>query len=162
MQASKALDLEESIKKDIESAVQHRCGCDFNSSAIYSGEFSCQTTTTEVIYRAIINGTSDLHTAAEVFSYIENWLKIEGTLLYNKIRLRLAKNCSLYVETFSEVECKGDGDPDESGRDVGSLGHGKGGLLLGSDTCYRFQSCSDVLNTQNGSGNDDVDESAKT
>ena len=123
--------------------------------------FSCQTTTTEVIYRAIINGTSELRTAAELVSYIENWLKSEGTLLYNKFRLRLSQSCSLHVESFSELECKGDRDRDGSGTDVDSHGHKNGGLLLGSDTCYRFQSCSDGRNSQDGSGYDDVDGSAE-
>ena len=76
---------------------------------------------------------------------MENWLQSEGTLLYNKFRLRLAKNCSLRIESFSEAECEDDqatARTDESraaeGRDLK-----EGGLLLGSSTCYRFQSCGD-------------------
>ena len=139
--------------------MQWRCGCDFHSSAIYSGEFSCQTTNTEVIYRAIINGTSDLRTAAELISYIDNWLRSEGTLLYNKFRLRLAQSCSLRFESFSELECKGDQDSVGSGMDVEDHGHKNGGLLLGSSTCYRFQSCSDSQDAQDDTSGDGMHES---
>ena len=59
------------------------------------------------------------------------------------------------------MECNGDSDRDMSGRDVDSHGHKNGGLLLGSDTCYRFQSCSDSQDSQDASGNDDVDGSAE-
>ena len=142
MQVSKAVGLEDSIRKDIEQALRKRCNCDFSSSAIYSGEFSCQTTTTEVIYRAIISGSSESRTATELVNFIENWLQSEGTLLYNKFRLWLAQNCSLCIESFSEMECEGDqdtaGSRADEGRDLQD-----GGLLLGPSTCYRFQSCGD-------------------
>ena len=125
--------------------MRKRCNCDFSSSAIYSGEFSCQTTSTEVIYRAIINGSSESRTATELVNLMENWLQGEGTLLYNKFRLRLAQNCSLRVESFSEAECDGDQDTARADESRAAEGHDlkKGGLLLGSSTCYRFQSCGD-------------------
>ena len=145
-QVSKAVDLEDSINKDIEQALRKRCNCDFSSSDIYSGEFSCRTTSTEVIYRAIINSSSESHTATELVNFMENWLLSDGTLLYNKFRLQLAQNCSLCIKSFSEAECEGDQDTaraDESraaeGRDLKD-----GGLMLGSSTCYRFQSCGDT------------------
>ena len=61
------------------------------------------TTTTNVIYRAIINGTSDILTAPELMDLIENWRTTGGTLLYNsKYRLRLAQKeaCPLQIESF--------------------------------------------------------------
>ena len=82
---------------------------------------------------------------------MENWLQSKGTLLYNKFRLRLAQNCSLRIESFSEGECGG--DRDRKGRDLKD-----GGMLLGSNTCYRFQSCGDTdgedKNILVGSGDD--------
>ena len=79
---------------------------------------------------------------------MENWLQSEGTLLYNKIRLRLTQNCSLHIESFSEEECGG--DQDRKGRDLKD-----GGMLLGSNSCYRFQTCSDAGNDNTvGSGDD--------
>ena len=102
--------LEGSIKKNIEQAIQERCSCDFNSSAINSREFSYQTTTTEVIYRAIIIDSSESHTAAEFIFYIEDWLQTEGTLLYTKFRLQLAQNCTLRIESFNDLECEVDTD----------------------------------------------------
>ena len=150
---SKAEDLEESIKDNIEQAIARRCDCNFESSAIYSGEFSCQTTTNEVVYRAIVNGSSELLTANELVSHIEEWKTSEGTLLYNKFRLRLAQACSLRVESFNEPECDGDGKEIENGRH-GGRDNGDG-LLLGSKSCYRFQTCDDSANS-NGSGSDNI------
>ena len=108
MQNSQAYQLEDDIKESIEIAIREKCDCDFEQSAIYSGEFSCQTTTTNVIYRAIINGTSDILTAAELLDLIENWRTTGGTLLYNsKYRLRLAQKeaCPLQIESFHDPEC---------------------------------------------------------
>ena len=160
LQVSKAVDLENSIKKDIEQALRKRCDCDFGSSAIYSGEFSCQTTTTEVIYRAIINGSSELRTALELVVYIEDWLQSEGTLLYNKFRLQLAQNCTLRIKSFSERECEGDEGVDKSGTGVEGHGVKDDGLMLGSSTCYRFQSCGDDQGMKDN-GKDDMDGSAE-
>jgi hypothetical protein len=77
---------------------------------------------------------------------MENWLESEGTLLYNKFRLRLAQNCSLRIESFSEEECGGDRDTTESDESRADEGRDLkvGGVLLGSNTCYRFQSCGDT------------------
>ena len=78
---------------------------------------------------------------------MENWLLSDGTLLYNKFRLQLAQNCSLRIESFSEVECEGDQDAARSDESSTRAAEGRdlkeGGLLLGSSTCYRFQSCGD-------------------
>ena len=83
--------------------------------------------------------------ATELVNFIENWLQSEGTLLYNKFHLWLAQNCSLRIESFSEVECEG--DRDTAGSDKSRADEGRdlqdGGLLLGPSTCYRFQSCGD-------------------
>ena len=138
MQTAKAEDLEQSIKQNIELVMHKRCGCNFDSSAIYSGEFSCQTTSTEVVYRAVINGTSELHRATKLTSFIDDWKRSDGTLLYNKFRLRLAQACPLRLGSFSEPECKGDGEE----TDVKEDDRKSGGLLLDPSTCYRFQSCS--------------------
>ena len=108
MQDFQAYQLEDDIKESIETAIRKKCDCDFEQSAIYSGEFSCQTTTTNVIYRAIINGTSDILTAPELMELIENWRTTGGTLLYNsKYRLRLAQKeaCPLQIESFHDPEC---------------------------------------------------------
>ena len=74
-------------------------------------------------------------------------------MLYNKFRLRLAQNCTLRIESFSELECEGDGHTEERGTGVEGRGIRNGGLILGSSTCYRFQSCG-------GTGKDDTEGSA--
>ena len=77
---------------------------------------------------------------------MENWLQSEGTLLYKKFRLRLSQDCSLRIKSFSEEECGG--DPDRSDKNRADIDEGRGlkdgGMLLGSSTCYRFQSCGDT------------------
>jgi hypothetical protein len=146
---SKAEDLEESVKKNLEQAIRQRCSCDFQSSSIYSGEYSCQTTTSDVIFRAIINGTSDLRTATELLDDIENWRRNQGTLLYRKFRLRLSQHCPLQIESFDEVECMKNGTlarggAHDGGREQdGNLDNRESGLLLGGGSCYRFQACDD-------------------
>lgn len=141
---STAQALQQSIKNEIEEAIQHRCDCEFYSSAIYSGEFSCQTTTSDVIYRAIINGTSDLLTASELLDYIEHWKKNDQTMLHNLFRLRLSQDCPIKISSFNEVECTGT-DTGNNNTMKNSHNYGrnsdKGNLLLSSGTCYRFEAC---------------------
>ena len=92
---------------------------------------------------------------------MENWLQSEGTLLYNKFRLRLSQNCSLHIKSFSEEECGGDRDRSDKNRaDIdGGRDLKDGGMLLGSNTCYRFQSCDDTDGKDNnieGSGDSHI------
>ena len=115
LQLLKVRYVETSIKKEVEKAIRERCECNFKSTAIFSGEFSCQSSMyesgssliTEVTYRAIVNGTSDLLTAEQIMYHIEDWRESDGTLLYNRIRLNLAKkkDCPLRINTFRETEC---------------------------------------------------------
>ena len=151
---SKAEDLEESVKENIQQAIRQRCGCNFQSSAIYSGELSCQTTT--VIYRAIINGTSDLHTATELLGFVEDWRRNEGTFLYRKFRLCLSQHRPLQIESFNEAECLRNGTLGEGGdgkeQDDDKSEKGESCLLLGGGSCYRCQACDDGSDTTTGSG----------
>ena len=154
-QVSKAEDLEKSVKENIEQAIRQRCSCNFQSSSIYSGEFSCQTTTTDVIYRAIINGTSDQQAATELIGYIDDWQQNEGTLLYHKFRLRLSQHCPLQIKSFNDAECAVNGTLAGGGGKErnGKLDNKESGLLLGAGgSCYRFQACDDGSDTTTGSG----------
>ena len=75
--------METSIKRELEKFVRERCECDFNSTAINSGVFRCQTFTSQsdcfpvtyLTYSAIINGTSDFPTANQLVHHIEEWHK---------------------------------------------------------------------------------------
>ena len=142
LQLSKAYDLEGEIKRNVEYAVQKRCHCNFSSSAIYSGEFSCRTIRNAVIYRAIINGSSEILRADDIITYIEDWKKNDGTLLYNIFRLQLSQSCPISFESFSEVECRVDGDKEPACKSQSD------GLLFESSTCYRFKSCDDGENAE--------------
>ena len=105
---------------------------------MFSGEFSCQTTTTRVTYRAIINGTSDILPAPQLISLIEDWRVKSGTMLYGKFRLRLMdKNkCPLEIKSFDDKECGVNQDAFSSTPEVG-------------DHCYKITSapnnCCDPL-----------------
>ena len=69
-------------------------------------------------------------------------MKSDGTLLYNKFRLQLSQSCPIKFESFSEPECRGDGDGEPECNDK------KGDLLFDSSTCYRFKSCDDDESTK--------------
>ena len=105
LQVEKSLDLEFSVKSEIETAVRKRCDCDFSSTAIYSGEFSCQFSMgNSVLYRAKINGTSDLLNVWEILGYIQDWRVFDESFLYNKIRLTVEAKTRLTIESLTEKE----------------------------------------------------------
>ena len=138
------------MKWNIEKAVRQRCACDFLSFAIYSGEFSCRKSKTSVVYRAIINGTSDLHTADELMDFIEDWRTNEATLLYNKFRLDIAnkEDCHLRIQSFNDGDCSiqfDDSEPFTNGVNTTKL-HS----TLSPDTCYTFHECDEGRATGNG------------
>lgn len=124
------MEIESAIKQAIVKAVKRRCDCVFDTSAIQSGEFSFQTFSTDVIYRAILNATGLEYPATEFLKHVENWIESEGTLLYEKFRLRLVKTCPLHIHSFNEVGC---GNEDEQGNG--------GAVLFGPHTCYKLQAC---------------------
>ena len=107
-QESKAEDLEVAIKENIEDVVRKGCNCNFNSTEIHSGEFSCRTKRDAVTYRAIINGSSEILSANETLDLIDDWKTSEGTMRYRKFRLQLTSSCPISFKTFSELECTGD------------------------------------------------------
>ena len=111
-----------SIKKKLEEAVSSLCNCSFQSTAIYSGRFNCQPQTCEssdkcgpsstvvgpVMYRAIVNGTSDLLTADQILDYIDSWREDTGTLLHNgvfQLGVYSKKKCALKIDSFNEKGC---------------------------------------------------------
>lgn len=127
----------------IESAIQDRCDCNFYLSAIQSGEFSCQTTDREVVYRAIIKGTSDLHTAEELLDFMDDWRKNNQTILHNNLfRYRMSQDCPLRIASFDEIECKmNHKEPEQCMKCHDNTN--KENLLFGSGMCYKFQACED-------------------
>ena len=83
-------------------AINKRCNCGIQKSAIDDGEFSCQTMIGHVVYRSKINGTSDIQTASEFLAYIEDWVTSEGTFLLDDVfRLRVSTSCPLRIATVS-------------------------------------------------------------
>ena len=109
-----------------------------------------------MVYRANIKGSSDLITAQETLDYIDDWRRNEQTVLYSMFRLRMSQDCTLQISSFNEVECKKTDDKKDSNTNnlENSDGrHSKEGLLLGSDTCYRFQAC-DTDSDQSASSGD--------
>ena len=142
VQVETANNLQRSIKREIQAAIRDRCDCNFYSYAIESGEFSCQTTNTNVVYRAIINGKSNLRTADELLEYLDHWRKNDQTLLHDLFRLRMSQDCPLKIDSFNEVECKNN---DKNNNDIEHDSSKKEGLLLDSGSCYRFQACDQNL-----------------
>jgi len=93
------------VRTALTAAIRERCNCDFQSTSIDSGEFSCQTTTTHVVYRSLINGTSELHTAPELLNFIDDWLRNEGTFHIFRFCLRVVPDCPLHIQSFLQPEC---------------------------------------------------------
>ena len=93
------------VRTALTAAIRERCNCDFQSTSIDSGEFSCQTTTTHVVYRSLINGTTELHTAPELLTFIDDWLENEGTFRILSFRLRVVPDCPLQIQSFHQPEC---------------------------------------------------------
>jgi len=93
------------VRTALTAAIRERCNCDFRSTSIDSGEFSCQTTSTHVVYRSLINGTSEIHTAPELLNFIDDWLKNEGTFRILRFRLRVVPDCPLQIQSFHQIEC---------------------------------------------------------
>ncbi len=94
------------IKNGLAAAIRERCNCGFSSSSIDTGEFSCQTTITEVVYRSRIIGTSNTFTASELLAFVEDWIATEGTFTVNDIlRLRTSTECPLRIQSFHDPEC---------------------------------------------------------
>ena len=97
--------IDSEVREALAAAVRERCSCDFQATSIEKGEFSCQTITTHVVYRSLINGTSDVHTASELLDFTEDWIKNEGTLHVGNFRLRLVPDCPLQIRSFHQPEC---------------------------------------------------------
>ncbi len=60
-----------------------------------------------VLYRAVVNGSSDLMTASQALQYVEEWREDTGSLLHSKLRLKLykKKECDLNIESFYDDDC---------------------------------------------------------
>ncbi len=129
LQYQQTYQLEQDIQQSLEETIRNRCNCSFDRSAIYEGEFSCQTTTTRATYRARINGTSDILPAPQLLRLIDSWRNDSGTLLYGKLRLRLAdqNECPLEIESFDNEEC-----------DRNVMQEASGSAQFDTDHCYKM------------------------
>ena len=105
LQVDKALHMEQAVKAALTSGIRSRSNCNFSVDAIDDGEFSCQTSIMEVVYRNKINGTSDTFTALELLGFIENWIMNEGTFKVDMFRLRTNTSCPIHVQSFHHPEC---------------------------------------------------------
>lgn len=69
------------------------------------GDFSCETTKNDVIYRTVINGTSNTLLAPRLIDAIQQWIEDDGTFLVDLMRMRVRKKCPLRINSLSEKEC---------------------------------------------------------
>ena len=97
--------IDNAVREALAAAIREQCSCDFQPTSIEKGGFSCQTTTTHVVYRSMINGTSDVHTASELLGFTEDWMKNEGTFRIGNFRLRVVPDCPLQIQSFHQLEC---------------------------------------------------------
>lgn len=85
-------------------AIRSRCGCGITTDSIGSGEFSCQTTSTQVIYRSTLNGIAT-HSAEELRTFAEDWVASGATVLQGRFRLRVRTDCPVLISSLDEPEC---------------------------------------------------------
>lgn len=64
------------------------------------------------MYRAIVNGSSDLLTAQDVLDHIEYWRSTSRAFPHRGFRLWLApkEECVLEINSFSDPECSASSD----------------------------------------------------
>ena len=74
--------------------INQRCGCNFKTGSIIDGEFRCQSSTSSILYRATIEGSSDTLTAKQLMVHIDDWKMDEGSFLYQYFRLQIDKKLS--------------------------------------------------------------------
>ncbi len=71
-----------------------------NGSLALTCQTKCAPTSTllgtQATYHAILNKTSGLLTAGEIMNHIKDWRESDGTLLYQFIRVKLAKKKRLH------------------------------------------------------------------
>ena len=123
-----------SVGRSIFTAINKKCGQCLQMNRLYrypsvypisSGEFSCQTTRSSVIYRSEISGTTDLLTAPQLVDLIREWINEDGTILVNAFRLHVRRGCPLQIKSLSDRECvtdeveEGDAQPIEPLKPLG-------------------------------------------
>ena len=72
---------------------------------ISTGEFSCQTTKLDAIYRTVIKDTGNSLKVSELVDKIQEWKEEDGTFLVDLMRLRIKPSCPLHIKSLSEEEC---------------------------------------------------------
>ena len=104
-QDSEAEDVEQVIQGAMVEAIRSRCGgCDFTTASIGTGEFSCQTTATQVIYRSTLVAI-ETHTAQELREFAEDWVNSGTTIPYRRFRFRVRTDCPFLISSLEEPEC---------------------------------------------------------
>ena len=73
---------------------------------------------THVVYRTMINGTSDTTTASELLNFIEDWIINDGAFLVGYFRLRVVPECPLRIQSFSQPDCTNDESTSEQNSTV--------------------------------------------
>ena len=105
MQAEKALTIANSIRKTLADNINKKCGCNFQVDAISTGDFSCQSTGSDVVYRTVLNGTSDTVEASAAVKAISEWIDEDGTFVSDLRRLHVRSDCPLHITSLAENEC---------------------------------------------------------
>ena len=126
MQAEKALSIANSIRQTLADNSNRKCGCNFQVNKISTGDFSCQTTRSDAVYRTVLNGTSDSVEASAAVGAISDWVDKNGTFVSDLRRLHVRSDCPLRITSLSESECgesvDGEGNSESNTRE-GCLGN---------------------------------------
>ena len=82
------------------------CGCGFNTTFITNAFLRCfdEDSPQHVTYRAVLSET-ELTTAVELVSYIEQWAEVTQTLVVQSIQLGINTTCPVVITDFNSPEC---------------------------------------------------------
>ena len=104
-QDDEAYGIEQAIKETMVEAIRSQCDeCNFTAASIGTGEFSCQTTASQVIYRSTLVAI-ETHTAKELREFAEDWVSSGPTIPYRRLRLRVRTDCPFLISSLEEPEC---------------------------------------------------------
>ncbi len=115
LQTSETEEKLDDIRDELQAQLNNLCGCGLTPQHITAGELQCFTSSTEVTYRAKINGTAT-NSSSGILAYLEVWIH-SGTasLLVQGFRFFLDSSClPVVIGSFSDPECESEGSPSDA------------------------------------------------
>ena len=97
--------MEAGIRDGVREAIRQRCDCDFSTSDIVDGVFSCRNVTTEVTYRATLRGRIDTDRAGRLRSQVRRFVQRGPAITYDTFLLWVDSTCPVNLSSLTDPEC---------------------------------------------------------